>query len=61
MQQLRAKDVMVFAIGVGDIAMINDLKQMVVREDLVFHATDYLDLYIKAGHIARMICSHASK
>ena len=56
-----AKGVIVIVIGVGKNVDISALRQLTPRDDLVYTATDFLDLYIKAGFLARQICQHASK
>lgn len=48
-----------FAVGVGPNVNINALRLLTPRHDLVYTANDFLDLYIKAGFIARQICQHA--
>ena len=58
-QQLVNKGVIVFAVGVGPNVDINALRLLTPRHDLVYTANDFLDLYIKAGFIARQICQHA--
>lgn len=60
-QQLKNKGVIVFAIAVGDKVDTNQLRQMTMRDDLVFQADDFLDLYVKAGAFSRKICQHARK
>ena len=60
-QQLRKRGVIVFAVGVGDAHELAALEQLTVRKDLMFHAADFLDLYVKAGFIARRICQHTRK
>ena len=58
-QQLVNKGVIVFAVGIGPNVNINALRLLTPRHDLVYTANDFLDLYIKAGFIARQICQHA--
>lgn len=58
-QQLVNKGVIVFAVGVGPNVNVNALRLLTPRHDLVYTANDFLDLYIKAGFIARQICQHA--
>ena len=60
-QQLANKGVIVFVVGVGPNVDRGLLAQLTPRADLVYTATDFLDLYIKAGFLARQICQHARK
>jgi hypothetical protein len=60
-QQLANKGVIVFVVGVGRNIDVGLLAQLTRRADLVYSATDFLDLYIKAGFVARQICQHARK